>query len=334
MAIRYLQFRSTGALRRADGRDVDYSVPFTGGPLEVGFDRCFGISASLNMSPFCYLVDDRPLIRPTIHSPKIKSEFISVDQGIRSPDFTIAGVMPTLTGQAIAHIDDAVAAKPNKPFFLYFPLTAPHLPVIPNEEFRGTSEAGMYGDFVREVDATVGAITETLEHHGLTENTLVIFTSDNGGLYHWWTPRESDDVKHYKIGIRGQHVKDFGHQGNAHLRGTKADIWEGGHRVPFITTWPKRIAGGSTSDALIELTDLLATSAAIVGEELSAAEKADSYNFLPVFTRPATRIAGSGVRHSSFTMGNVRDPRRRVEVDSAARFRWLHTASRNSAESG
>ena len=145
-----------------DGRDVDYTVPIEGGPTAVGFDRFFGISASLNMSPFCYLVDDHPRLIPTVESPAIKTEFISVDRGIRSHDFTIAGVMPMLSGQAIRHIDEHVAGGSDQPFFLYFPLTAPHLPVIPNVEFVGTSEAGVYGDFVREVDATVGAITETL----------------------------------------------------------------------------------------------------------------------------------------------------------------------------
>ncbi len=265
-----------------DGRDVDYDVAIKGGPTAVGFDRYFGISASLNMSPFCYLVDDRPLIVPTILSPAIKTEFLSVDQGIRSHDFSIAGVMPMLNGQAIQHIDAHVESGSDQPFFLYFPLTAPHLPVIPNAEFLGTSESGMYGDFVREVDATVAAITETLERHGISDNTLVIFTSDNGGLYHWWDPQEADDVKHYQIGMRGKHVKEYGHQGNAHLRGTKADIWEGGHRVPFIATWPEKIEAGTTTDALVELTDLLATSAAIVGQTLSEEETCDSRNILPV----------------------------------------------------
>lgn len=265
-----------------DGRNVDYSMPVSGGPIDIGFDRFFGISASLNMSPFCYLVDDRPLIRPTIPTPRIRTEFIAVDQGIRSPDFTIAGVMPMLTGQAIRHIDDHMAEAPVQPFFLYFPLTAPHLPAIPNVEFHGTSDAGTYGDFVREVDATVGAILETLDRHGLSDNTLVIFTSDNGGLYHYWTPQEADDVEHYKPTARGRQMQVYGHQGNAHLRGTKADIWEGGHRVPYIATWPAKIRAGATSDALIELTDLLATTAAILGEELGEEEGPDSRNTLPI----------------------------------------------------
>ncbi|HBL48265.1 MAG TPA: sulfatase, partial [Planctomycetaceae bacterium] len=199
------------------GDDVDFTKPIIGGPLANGFDYYFGISASLNMSPFCFIRNDRPVILPTIPSERIQTEFLSVDQGMRSPDFTIRSVMPTLTGEAVQFIERQAKQSPERPFFLYFPLTAPHLPLVPNDEFKGKSAAGEYGDFVLEVDATVGAIMEALQRTGKSDNTLFIFTSDNGGLYHWWTPQETDDLKHYKPNHRGQYVKDRGHQGNAHL---------------------------------------------------------------------------------------------------------------------
>ena len=267
------------------GRDVDYAVPVQGGPLAVGFDWYVGISASLNMSPFCYIENNRPVVIPRIASPRIKTEFISVDEGIRSPDFTITGVMPELTGQAVRFIEGQTREQP---FFLYFPLTAPHLPLVPNVEFRGMSAAGEYGDFVVEVDATVGAVLDALDRTGLADNTLVIFTSDNGGLYHWWAPREVDDLKYYKPNHRGLYVKERGHQGNAFLRGTKADIWEGGHRVPFIARWPGQVPAGSTSDALVELTDLLATCAAMVDVALPPGAGEDSRNILPALLGQAT----------------------------------------------
>ncbi|WP_339730468.1 arylsulfatase [uncultured Gimesia sp.] len=263
------------------GDNVDYTKPVTGGPLANGFDFYFGISASLNMSPFCYIENDRPVIIPTIESERIHTEFLSVDKGMRSPDFTIRSVMPTLTGQAVRYIERHSIASPQRPFFLYFPLTAPHLPLVPNDEFRGKSAAGEYGDFVLEVDATVGAIMAALKRAGVAENTLVMFTSDNGGLYHWWTPQETDDVKNYRLNHRAKYVKERGHQGNAHLRGTKADIWEGGHRVPFIVRWPEHTPADSTSNELVELTDLLATCAAITGTKLSAGAGEDSVNILP-----------------------------------------------------
>ncbi|MBC8352133.1 MAG: arylsulfatase [Planctomycetes bacterium] len=282
------------------GNNVDYARPVTGGPTDRGFDWYFGISASLNMSPFCYLENDRPVRLPVLKQARTQTEFISVDEGVRSPDFTIYGVMPRLAGEAVGYIERHAEKNADQPFFLYAPLTAPHLPVVPNEEYRGTSTAGQYGDFVVETDAFVGAVLETLDRTGLTDNTLVIFTSDNGGLYHYWDAKESDDVKHYKPSARGRFVREFGHQGNAHLRGTKADIWEGGHRVPFVVRWPGKTPSGAVSDEMIELTDLLATCAAIVDVELPEGMGGDSRNALPALLtpKPADPVRNFAVHHS------------------------------------
>jgi arylsulfatase A-like enzyme len=282
------------------GSEVDYTRAITGGPTDRGFDWYFGISASLNMSPFCYLQNDRPVRLPVLEQPRIQTEFISVDQGVRSPDFTIYGVMPRLAGEAVGSIERHATQNSDQPFFLYAPLTAPHLPVVPNEEYRGTSLAGRYGDFVVETDAFVGAVLETLDRTGLADNTLVIFTSDNGGLYHGWDAQESDDVKHYKPSARGRYVREFGHQGNAHLRGTKADIWEGGHRVPFVVRWPGKTPPGTISDELIELTDLLATCAALVGAQLPSGAGEDSRNALPAFLNsdPPATVRDFAIHHS------------------------------------
>ncbi|MPY90240.1 MAG: sulfatase-like hydrolase/transferase [Luteitalea sp.] len=282
------------------GQRVDYARPVTGGPTARGFDWYFGISASLNMSPFCYIQNDRPVRLPLLNQSRIQTEFISVDEGVRSPDFTIYGVMPRLAGEAVGYIERHAAERPGRPFFLYAALTAPHLPLVPNEEYRGTSRAGHYGDFVVEADAFVGALLEALDRTEQADNTLVIFTSDNGGLYHAWEPREADDVKYYKVSARGRYVQQFGHQANAHLRGTKADIWEGGHRVPFIVRWPGNTPKGAVSDELIELTDLLATSAALVDTELPAGMGEDSRNILPALlaTKPASPVRDFAVHHS------------------------------------
>ena len=277
--VPYIPVETKG--RPRSGNNVDYAAAIQGGPTERGFDRYFGISASLNMSPFCYIEDNRPVRRPTLHQARIQTDFISVDEGVRSPDFTIYGVMPRLTGEAVGYIEDRAAQASDRPFFLYAPLTAPHLPLVPNEEYRGRSQAGHYGDFVVETDAFVGAVLEALDRTDQAENTLVIFTSDNGGLYHYWEPREADDAKHYRGSKRGRYIEQFGHQGNAHLRGTKADIWEGGHRVPFIVRWPQKTPAGTTSVELIELTDLLATVAALLKTDLPDGAAPDSRNILP-----------------------------------------------------
>jgi arylsulfatase A len=290
------------------GRDVDYTQAIKGGPTSRGFDWYFGISASLNMSPFCYIENDRPVRLPVLDQVRISNEFISVDKGVRSPDFSIHGVMPRLAGEAIGYIERHAKQNPKRPFFLYAPLTAPHLPLVPNEEYRGTSKAGHYGDFVAETDAFVGAILETLDRTRQAENTIVIFTSDNGGLYHYWEPKEADDVKHYKVRARGQYVKQFEHQGNAHLRGTKADIWEGGHRVPFVVRWPGKTPAGAVSHELIELTDLIATCASLMETELPKGMGADSRNALPALLnpKPKNRVREYSVHHSLWGVFAIR----------------------------
>ncbi len=300
------------------GFDVDFTAPITGGPVDRGFDYYFGISASLNMSPFCYLENDRPVLIPTLRHERVRTDFITVDEGVRSPDFTITGVMPMLAGKTVEWIErqtkfraggvsarlpveaSAKEGPATDPFFLYAPLSAPHLPVVPNQEYRGKSEAGEYGDFVVETDAFVGAVLDALDRGGIADETLVIFTSDNGGLYHWWEPREADDLKNYKVSSRAAYVKERGHQGNAHLRGTKADIWEGGHRVPFVARWPGRVPAGTTSDALVELTDLMATCAAIVGANLPAGAGEDSRDILPALLGAETSapVREFAVHHS------------------------------------
>jgi len=288
------------------GHEVDYSRTIQGGPTDRGFDWYFGISASLNMSPFCYIENDRPHIAPTIHHPRVRTDFITVDEGVRSPDFVIRGVLPRLAGEAVRYIERQ--AKSEEPFFLYAPLTSPHLPVVQNEEYRGRSEAGEYGDFVAETDAFVGAVIEALEQTGAADNTLIIFTSDNGGLYHWWKPQEADDLKNYRVSKRAQYVKDRGHQGNAHFRGTKADIWEGGHRVPFVVRWPGVTPAGRTCNELIELTDLLATCAGILNVDLPKGAGPDSRNILPLLQgrTPTPAVRDFAVHHSLWGVFAIR----------------------------
>jgi arylsulfatase A len=283
------------------GYDIDYTKGFTGGPLALGFERFFGISASLNMPPFCYLDGARVVHLPTLRQERLRdANFLATDEGLRSPDFTNYGVMPRLAGEAIAFIETQAAAADRRPFFLYAPLTSPHLPVVTNQEYRGKSEAGEYGDFVIETDAFLGAVLETLDRTGLADDTLVLFTSDNGGLYHYWEAKENDDLAHYKIAGRGAHIREFGHQGNAWMRGTKADIWEGGHRVPFLVRWPGKTPPGAVSAELIELTDLLATTADIIGADLPEGAGPDSISILPALLTdtPESPVRGFAIHHS------------------------------------
>jgi len=241
-----------------------YSKPLRPGPRSVGFDWYFGIPASLDMPPYVFIENEGVTEAPTATIEGRKLNHQEGDfwrAGAIAPHFKHIDVLPILTTKALDFIRKQSAAKP---FFLYFALTAPHTPWMPTAEFLGKSQAGRYGDFVVQVDASVGRVLQALEDGKLSDNTLVIFTSDNGAP---WTPED---------------IATWGHRANGDLRGQKADIWEGGHRVPFLVRWPGHIAAGSTSKELICLTDVLATLAAVVGAKLPDEAGEDSYNILPV----------------------------------------------------
>jgi len=252
-------------------KKTNYDKPLFPGPNALGFDYFFGIPASLDMTPYCYVENDRPVEKPTL---TIEAGKASEDgwwrAGAIAPGFKHVEVLPKLTEKAVKYIDDHTKTSPGKPFFMYFPLPAPHCPIAPADFVKGKSEAGGYGDFVVQVDWTIGQVVKALERNGLTDNTLIIITSDNGSPGRTKIKRDP-----YSI------MEIYGHYPNGDLRGIKADIWDGGHREPFIARWPGRIPAGTTNDELICLTDLMATCAAIVGAKLPKSAGEDSFNILP-----------------------------------------------------
>jgi len=243
---------------------VDFSKALTGGPTSLGFNYFFGISASLDIPPYVYLENDRPTMVPVKYTQDT-SEYGWWRNGLTGDDFIHEKVLPVLTKKAVAFIDKHQASKPDEPFFLYFPLPAPHTPILPTDEFRGKSKTNPYGDFVLQVDHTVGQILKSLETHGIAEETLIIFTSDNGC---------SPEANY-------QELAKFNHNPSYHFRGHKADIYEGGHRVPFMVRWPGHIKPGGESKQVICLTDLLATVADITGTSVESSAGVDSYSLLP-----------------------------------------------------
>ena len=175
-------------------------------------------------------------------------------------------MLPRLGQQAVRYVNEhAPAAKSGKPFFLYVPLTSPHTPIVPTPEWKGKSGLGDYGDFVMQTDAVVGDILAALEKNGLAKNTLVVFTSDNG-----CSPAAGTEK-----------LEAQGHFASAQYRGYKADIWDGGHRVPFFVRWPGKVKPGSQSAQLICHTDLLATCAELLSVPLPETAAEDSISFLP-----------------------------------------------------
>jgi len=259
-----LQEGKTGNLEktRYPGWDIDYSKRINNGPNALGFDYFFGISASLDMHPYVYIENDGLVGMPT----EEKAFHVPNRPGPAEPSFEADQVLPILTDKAVGYIEEK--AKGDAPFFLYFPLTAPHTPILPGEEWQGKSKMNPYGDFVMQVDATVGAVYAALEKSGELDSTLLIFSSDNG-----CSPQANFSA-----------LKTFGHNPSYRFRGHKADIFEGGHRVPFIAHWPEKIEAGAKNDTTIGLFDFMATCAEIVDFSTPDSAAEDSVSLLPLLT--------------------------------------------------
>ncbi len=251
---------------------VDFdNPPITPGPNEFGFDYWFGIPASLDFEPYLYIENGFPTAPLTGTTPGSGGAAF-YRAGRIAPDFKHEEVLPKITEKSIEFIERHQKEQPDKPFFLYFPMTAPHTPWMPLDSNYQRSRAGVYGDFVTLVDWSVGQIMKTLERYNLAENTLVIVTSDNGAY--------EATIGNYNNGV-STGTPNFGHEANYIYRGQKSDVWDGGHRIPFLARWPRVVSAGSTSDKTICLLDLMATCAAIVGEELPNNAGEDSFSYLP-----------------------------------------------------
>ncbi len=254
------------AKRRPEfGRGISFTERIKGGPTSRGFDYYFGDDVP-NFPPYCFIENDRVVQQPTIDKP---GSMFGHDGPMR-PGWELDEVMGKLTERAVGYVQDRAKEK-DRPFFLFFTLTAPHTPIAPEERFVGKSAAGLYGDYVHQVDWTAGQIVKVLADTGLAEDTLLIFTSDNGSPH-----RNGRNMS----GPTGSVPKEFGHDPSRPWRGMKGDIWEGGHRVPFIARWPGEIKGGRVCDELICLSDLMATCASIAGEQLPANCGEDSFDIL------------------------------------------------------
>ncbi len=246
--------------------DFDWTKPISGGPLSHGFDYYFGDDVP-NFPPYAWFENDRLITTPNEPlqiTPATKEGAWEARPGPMTPGWDFYAVVPKLADRAVGWIQEQRGSR--EPFFLYVPFNSPHAPIVPTDEFTGRSQAGGYGDFVVQTDEYAGRILRALEENGFGGNTLIIFTADNG-------------PEHYAY----ERLRKFGHRSAGPLRGLKRDLYEGGHRVPFIVKWPGVVKPGGVSEALISQVDLMATLAAAVGYELPADAAADSHDFLPVW---------------------------------------------------
>ncbi|HZI32707.1 MAG TPA: arylsulfatase, partial [Candidatus Binatia bacterium] len=249
----------------------DFTRPITDGPLQHGFDYFFGIAASLDMAPYDFIENDHFTEVPSA-TRKFPSFIYGINNGSgparlgpAAPDFEAVTVVPSLTKKAVAYIAERGADR--KPFFLYLALPSPHTPLVPAKEWQGKSGLGPYGDYVMETDWSLGQVLKALDDAGLNDHSLVIFTSDNGPAPY--------------IGVHK--LEKAGHYPSAQFRGYKSDIWDGGHREPFLVRWPGKIRAGSESKQIVCLSDLMATCADILGVKLPPNAGEDSVSLLPAF---------------------------------------------------
>ena len=249
-----------------------------GGPYGCGFDYFFGIPHSLDIQPYLYIENDHVVQAPTATTPSGKEATADIydtagwnkiqgpfwRKGKIAPDFKHAEVLGTFTAKAVTVIHEHSKKSPADPLFLYVAYAGPHTPWLPSDAFRGKSGAGLYGDFLMEIDHEIGKVINALDETGLKQNTLVMLSSDNGPV---WFPKNREKYQHRSVGP---------------LRGMKADAFEGGHRMPFIAAWPGKIPAGAVCKETICLTDIMRTLASVVGATLPDGVGIDSYNILPL----------------------------------------------------
>ncbi|VGO19634.1 sulfatase family protein [Pontiella sulfatireligans] len=282
-----------------DGKDiaqtaptnVDFSAPMKNCPLDVGFDYYFGIAASLNMDPHAYI--DGRQTQGTLEFLKDKAAVKArglegAKAGWAAKEFVQSQVLPDFAKKTCDWIREnarsASSGQADQPFFVYMPLNSPHTPIVPSSAFDGKSGLSPYGDFCMETDWAVGEVLKTLDELGIADNTIVVFTADNGT----------------SPGSKFENNQAKGHYSSWIYRGLKGTTWEGGHRVPFVVRWPEGVKAGTVSEQLICTTDLMATVAELSGIKLAENIGEDSVSFLPALKGAAIpNIGNRGVVHHS-----------------------------------
>lgn len=263
---------------------IDFTKPVKNGPDINGFDQYYGHCGSLDMPPYVWVDTGKVTAQPDREEGVNRKDdrYGWYRKGPIGSDFQIAEVLPHLFDKAIELVEERASAISNKPFFIYLPLPAPHTPIVPVPPFKDASKLNPYADFVMQMDHHMGQLLKAVKDNGFDDNTLVIFTSDNG-----CSPEANFDL-----------LKEHDHHPSAQYRGHKADIYEGGHRVPFIARWPGKIQGGGKTHALACLTDVYSTLEAITAQPRQATGGEDGFSLLPVFRGKSTSGRKSLISHS------------------------------------
>jgi arylsulfatase A len=267
-----------------DFKKIDFTAPALRGPKDSGFDYSFGTAGSAEMNPATFIENNVVSVIPTLTAARVKArrgEWYGRDDNIIAEGYTMDALVPTLSAKAL-DVLEKVAVDPARPFFLYYAMTTPHNPIVPNKEFVGASRAGAYGDFVVELDNHIGRLLQKLAVLGIEKQTIIFFTSDNGPVNRTQGYRQQ--------WVRGDTLI-YGHSCNGPFSGWKASLHEGGHRVPFIVRWPGRIKPGEVCSTTILINDVIPTVAELLNVQLDRDTAEDGISFLPALTgkrRPAS----------------------------------------------
>lgn len=272
----------SGRKDRYDFKLLDYSKPLKKGVLDLGFDYSYLITASLNMPPYVYIENDKVVKQPSDISERKRPEYPYAHwiKGDISDDFDHEQVMPVLVDKTISFVKENAGG--DQPFFVYLPLPAPHNPILPLEKWKGKSGINPYADFVIMIDDLMGNIFDAIKENGIEENTLVIFTSDNGCA----------GTANFSV------LKAAGHYPSYIYSGAKGSYLEGGHRVPFLVKWPNKIEPNSVCDQTVCTTDFMATCADLVNYQLKSNEGEDSYSMMPLLTQGKEYQREATIHHS------------------------------------
>ncbi|MBI9019543.1 MAG: arylsulfatase [Phycisphaerae bacterium] len=276
--------------------DVDFTGPVTNGPDVNGFDYYYAHCGSLDMAPYVYVQNGKATAQPD-RETESKDKYGWWRKGPTASDFHHEDVTPNFARRGAKYIKER--ATTGKPFFLYLPLPSPHTPILPTKEFQGKSGINPYCDFVMLVDDCIGRITKAIDDSGVKENTIIILTADNG-----CSPAAKIDE---------MLAKD--HNPSYKFRGHKADIYEGGHRIPFILRWPAAVKAGSHCNDTTCLVDLMATCADILNVEIPDNAAEDSVSMLPNLLGTATGpVREATVHHSINGSFSIRQGKWKLEL--------------------
>jgi arylsulfatase A len=296
--------------------NIEYGKPVLGGPNDYGFDYSFIHPASTDMPPYMFLrntqiVDPEIVLTTDVYNSIYEETILDWDsgkvdtnegdvywgrgvwwrRGEISGSFRVEECLPEILNEGLSYIERQVTEHPSNPFFLYLSLTGPHTPWLPSKPIDGKSPIEYYNDFIMDIDNVVGQVTKTLKELGADDNTIVIFTSDNGA------PWPGEDIERYN------------HNSNQGRRGQKGDVWDGGHHIPLIISWPSKIHPGSKYDHLVSLTDVFATFAEMTGQDMSGESGEDSFSFFHVLDGNSVKITRPDsmmIHHSSRGLYGIR----------------------------